>query len=139
MREFYDLVLKGNDREIVYQAIGEVLDVFYKKFPNVGFYADLTVITMFLMCFSSAATTFTLLTVIYGNVMPSYLYHRSMRLQPYNFDFEIESVVSINKMIKRSVYVPFLKNRLQRYILNLTVNFFLFETTFLIINEMFSD
>jgi hypothetical protein len=101
MREFYELVIRGNELELVYKAVADVLDVFYRKFPNVGFYADLVVITMFLMCFSSQASTYTLLTVIYGNVIPSYLYHRSMRLQPYDFDYEIDSVVSINKMIKR--------------------------------------
>lgn len=60
------------------EYIERILGTFLLMYPEVGYSAELVLITYFLLCFASEASTYLLLTIIYGHIIPSYLYAASL-------------------------------------------------------------
>ena len=96
-------------------------------------------VTLFLLYFASIPTTYCLLKIIYLKIIPSYLLNRSLRLKPYDYKEEISNILNLNAKINKSVSQEFLENRIYRYISTFTINLLMFETTFHVINEMFTS
>ena len=76
MREFIVRGLRSTTKEFVFEQIESVLEVFLKKFPEVGYQADIIYITLFLLFFSSVPSAYALLTIVYSNIIPPYVYNR---------------------------------------------------------------
>lgn len=65
---------QSKQKDIIKNSLLRVVGTFLLLYPEVGFSAELVLIAYFLMCFSKEASAYILLTIIYGHIIPSYLY-----------------------------------------------------------------
>jgi hypothetical protein len=95
LREFFALALKNTEKNTVQATIERIVGTFLLKYPQVGYSAELILLCYFLLCFSSEATAYTLLTVIYSTILPSSLYFRSLRIGKYDFMTESDIIQAV--------------------------------------------
>ncbi|CAD8053754.1 unnamed protein product [Paramecium sonneborni] len=143
LSEFFYLVIKDFDITLILDSINRVLGTFLKIYPEVGYVPDQVFLTLFLLCFCSEASAYQILVFIYSHIIPQYSYPLSLRKEKCEYFTEIDKTMlvltqSFKISSQDSPYVKtFLRYRLARYIQSFTINFFLFETTFFIINQLF--
>ncbi|CAD8153139.1 unnamed protein product [Paramecium pentaurelia] len=121
LKEFYYLVGKDN------QKLQNVCLTFCSKNPEVQFSAELVCLANFLLCFSSEASTYQLLTIIY-------------KQKPLD-----ECIVSILTYCvkgyglgedEKQLLKQFLQSRLKRYLITYSINLFNFDTTLFLITQL---
>lgn len=64
-------------------------------YPQVGYSHDQVMIILFLLCFCSEASAFTLLTLLYAEMIPSYLYPVNLKVNKYDYTTEIEKTIYV--------------------------------------------
>ncbi|CAD8138737.1 unnamed protein product [Paramecium octaurelia] len=143
LSEFFYLVIKDFNITLILDSINRVLGTFLKIYPEVGYAPDQVFTTLFLLCFCSEASAYQILVFMYSLIIPHYTYPLSLRKEKCEFFTEIDKTMQVLTQAYKissqdSPYVKtFLRYRLVRYIQSFTINFFLFETTFFIINQLF--
>ncbi|CAD8107249.1 unnamed protein product [Paramecium sonneborni] len=140
LREFFNYLIKENEREQLAQKIGRVLGCLLQHYPNIGYVADQVLITLFLLCFSSEASAYVLLTVLYSDIIPFNTYPSQLKRYSYDYLSEIEKIAQVLeqayqlKQNKVTLIKPFMRNRIQRYLQPFGINFFLLQTSFFFMN-----
>lgn len=89
LRDFFYFALSKVDKSNILSTLDRVLGTFLQHFPEVGYAPELIFITLFLLCFASEASAYSLLTIIYSDIIPQQLHFRQMRLSNYDFKSEI--------------------------------------------------
>ncbi|CAD8044443.1 unnamed protein product [Paramecium primaurelia] len=142
LREFLFYLLKDLELDQLQQQICRVLGAILLQYPEIGYGPDQVILTIFLLCFCSEASAFTILTILYSEVIPSYLYPLNLRRTPYDYQHEIDQVLQVLEQgfkIKQSELQnikPFVRTRITRYVLSLGINFYQFQTSFYMINQI---
>ncbi|KAM3133334.1 hypothetical protein pb186bvf_014627, partial [Paramecium bursaria] len=145
LKDFSLLVTKNVDSNKIKDAIEQVTGTFLLLHPAVGFSPELVLIVYFLLCFASEASAYLLLNILFSNIFPPYLYYKAVKDDKYDFKSETQQIIGILKegmklsQNDQSNMELFVGNRIQRYILQLSLNMFLFETSFFIINQVFTQ
>ncbi|CAD8053752.1 unnamed protein product [Paramecium sonneborni] len=141
-REFLFYLMKDIEQDQLQQQICRVLGAILLQYPEIGYSSDQVIITTFLLCFCSESSAYAILTILYSEIIPSYLYPLNLKKMPYDYQNENDQLFQVLEQgfkIKSSdlqIIKPFIKQRAQRYILSLGINFFQFQTSFYIINQM---
>ncbi|CAD8185631.1 unnamed protein product [Paramecium pentaurelia] len=142
LREFITYLIKDNEHELLTQKISKVLGSLLLQYPEIGYSSDQILITLFLLCFSSEASAYALLTVLYSNIIPFNTYPSQLKKTPYDYLNETEKVSQVLEQafkLKQSevtLVKPFLRNRISRYIQPFGINFFLLQTSFFFFNQV---
>ncbi|KAM3139675.1 hypothetical protein pb186bvf_008133 [Paramecium bursaria] len=145
LKEFLVVITQAQQQNQIKQILDRVLGTFLIMFPEVGFHIDQILITHFLLCFSSEASAYILLTIIYGYIYPPYLYQSQIKLQKYEYENEINMIMGASKEglqlsdIDSQIVKNFLEQRTSRYLSTFGLNFFLFETSFQIFCILFQQ
>ncbi|CAD8132606.1 unnamed protein product [Paramecium octaurelia] len=141
LREFLFYLLK-DELDQLQQQICRVLGAILLQYPEIGYGPDQVILTIFLLCFCSEASAYTILTILYSEIIPSYLYPLNLRKTPYDYQHEIDQVLQVLEQgfkIKQSELQnikPFIRTRISRYVLPLGINFYQFQTSFYMINQI---
>ncbi|CAK85512.1 unnamed protein product (macronuclear) [Paramecium tetraurelia] len=136
LREFLFNVMKENELEQLQQQVCKVLGAVLLQYPEIGYSPDQVLITIFLLCFCSEASTYTILTILYSDIIPSYLYPLNLRKTPYDYQHETDQVLQVLeqgfKIKQQEVQIikPFVRSRIVRYVMTLGINFYMFQTSF---------
>ncbi|CAD8135017.1 unnamed protein product [Paramecium pentaurelia] len=139
-REFLFNLMKDIELDLLQQQICRVLGALLLQYPEIGYGSDQVMITIFLLCFCSEASAFIILTILYSDIIPSYLYPLNLRKTPYDYQHEIDQVLQVLEQgfkIKQQELQnikPFIRTRIPRYALTLGINLFQFQTSFYMIN-----
>lgn len=104
LRDFFALTLQKVDKNNVLSTIDRVVGTFLLNFPEVGYQPDLIFIGLFLLCFGSEASAYSLLCLLYTDILPNHLYFRSMRLSNYDFKNEISTIIKIFQVLCCGIY-----------------------------------
>ena len=64
-------------KEVVKTSILRVAGTLLLLYPQIGYSHEIVLITYFLLCFGSEASTYILLTAIYAHILPSQLYPKA--------------------------------------------------------------
>ncbi|CAD8178701.1 unnamed protein product [Paramecium octaurelia] len=142
LREFITYLIKDNEHELLTQKISKVLGSLLLQYPDIGYTSDQILITLFLLCFSSEASTYALLTVLYSNIIPFNTYPSQLKKTPYDYLNETEKVAQVLEQafkLKQSevtLVKPFVRNRIARYLQPFGINFFLLQTSFFFLNQV---
>ncbi|KAM3139673.1 hypothetical protein pb186bvf_008131 [Paramecium bursaria] len=145
LKEFFYYLLKDFEPNMINTTIQKILGTFLLNYPEVGYSPDQAFILLYLLSFSSEASAYTLLTLIYAQMIPTQTYPSNQKATKYDYAYEIDKVISIlesgyklqnqDKPIVRS----FLNATLDKYLQTFTLNFFLQESTHFIIDQMFKN
>ncbi|CAD8159446.1 unnamed protein product [Paramecium pentaurelia] len=144
IKDFMVAALKNvesfRQKEVVKTSILRVAGTLLLLYPQIGYSHEIVLITYFLLCFASEASVYILLTAIYAHILPSQLYPKTNT--KYDLVNENAIVVGILKDALQvdsndmSVIKSFLSQKLRTYLITLSINLFLFETTFFIISSV---
>ncbi|CAD8065960.1 unnamed protein product [Paramecium primaurelia] len=144
IKDFMMAALKNvesqRQKEVVKTSILRVAGTFLLLYPQIGYSHEIVLITYFLLCFASEASAYILLTAIYAHIIPSQLYPKTTT--KYDLLNENAIVVGVLKDALQvdtndmSVIKSFLSQKLRCYLVTLSINLFLFETTFFIISSV---
>ncbi|CAD8197429.1 unnamed protein product [Paramecium octaurelia] len=143
LREFITYIIKDNEHELLTQKISKVLGSLLIKYPDIGYSADQILITLFLLCFSSEASAYVLLTVLYSDIIPFNTYPSQLKQTPYDYLSETEKIAQVLeqafklKQNEVTLVKPFMRNKISRYLQPFGINFFLLQTSFFFLNQMF--
>ncbi|CAD8061741.1 unnamed protein product [Paramecium sonneborni] len=141
-REFLFYLTKDIESDLLQQQICRVLGAILLQYPEIGYSSDQVLITTFLLCYCSEASAYAILTILYSEIIPSYLYPLNIRKSPYDYQNEIDQVLQVLeqgfKIKKQDLQIikPFVQTRIPRYILSLGINLFQFQTSFYLMNQM---
>ncbi|CAD8138739.1 unnamed protein product [Paramecium octaurelia] len=144
LREFLFNVMNNIELEQLQQQICRVLGALLLQYPEIGYSSDQVLITIFLLCFCSEASAYTILTILYSDIIPSYLYPLNLRKTPYDYQHETDQVLQVLeqgfkiKQQELQIIKPFVRSRITRYILTFGINFYMFQTSFFMINLILS-
>ncbi|CAK82437.1 unnamed protein product (macronuclear) [Paramecium tetraurelia] len=144
IKDFMVAALKNvesfRQKEVVKTSILRVAGTLLLLYPQIGYSHEVVLITYFLLCFASEASAYILLTAIYAHILPSQLYPKTNT--KYDLVNENAIVVGILRDALQvdsndmSVIKSFLSQKLRCYLVTLSINLFLFETTFFIISSV---
>ncbi|CAD8163483.1 unnamed protein product [Paramecium octaurelia] len=144
IKDFMVAALKNvesfRQKEVVKTSILRVAGTLLLLYPQIGYSHEVVLITYFLLCFASEASAYILLTAIYAHILPSQLYPKANT--KYDLVNENAIVVGILRDALQvdsndmSVIKSFLSQKLRCYLVTLSINLFLFETTFFIISSV---
>ena len=73
--------------------MSRVLGALLIQYPDIGYSSDQALITVFLLCFASEATTYALLTILYSEVIPFDTYPAQLRKYPYDYTSEVDKTL----------------------------------------------
>ncbi|CAD8158605.1 unnamed protein product [Paramecium octaurelia] len=121
LKEFYYLAGKDNTK------LQNVCLTFCSKNPEVAFSAELVSLANFLLCFSSEASTFQLLGIIYKQKPPEecILSILTYCVKGYGMGED-----------EKQLLKQFLQSRLKRYLITFSINMFNFDTTLFLITQL---
>lgn len=138
LRHFYYQLFQAQNHEAIQNSVKSVLGAFLRAYPEVGYSPDQVALTTFLLCFSTEPAAYSLLTLIYAEIIPCQLYPVALQTAKYDYSSEVEKTLSVLvqafKLAQKDIPIvrKFLLERISLYIDTLTLNFLLFETTFFI-------
>ncbi|CAD8044444.1 unnamed protein product [Paramecium primaurelia] len=142
LREFIYHVLKDNEYETLKQVTGRVLETFLSNYNEVGFSPDLIMLTVFFLCFGSESAAFSLLNIFFAEMVQANLYPAN--IMQYDNGEDIDRVLLVlNSSFKmqsqdKPLITNFLKSRLIKYQQCFTINMLQFESTYYIIDSLYS-
>ncbi|CAD8138741.1 unnamed protein product [Paramecium octaurelia] len=142
LREFMYYVIKENEYETLKQVTGRVLETFLSNYHEVGFSPDLIMLTVFFLCFGSEAAAFSLLNIFFAEMIQANLYPAN--IMSYDNGEDIDRVLlvlsSSFKMSQQDkpLITNFLKSRLIKYQQCFTINMLQFESTYYVIDSLYS-
>ncbi|CAD8043338.1 unnamed protein product [Paramecium primaurelia] len=142
IREFMYYVIKDNEYETLKQVTGRVLETFLSNYHEVGFSPDLIMLTVFFLCFGSESAAFSLLNIFFAEMVQANLYPAN--IMSYDNGEDIDRVLlvlsSSFKMSQQDkpLITNFLKSRLIKYQQCFTINMLQFESTYYVIDSLYS-
>ncbi|CAD8053750.1 unnamed protein product [Paramecium sonneborni] len=142
LREFIYYVIKENEFETLKQATGRILETFLSNYNEVGYSPDLIMLTIFFLCFGTESSAFSLLNIFFAEMVQANLYPSN--IMQYDNGEDIERVLlvltSSFKMQQQDkpLITNFLKSRLIKYQQCFTINMLQIESTYYIIDSLYS-
>ncbi|CAK68799.1 unnamed protein product (macronuclear) [Paramecium tetraurelia] len=121
LKDFYALAGKDNVK------LQNVCMTFCSKNPDIKLTADMICLANFLLCFSSEASAFQLLNIIYRQKPPEEFLKSIVTCCVKGFNMSESDTIYLRQ---------FLEARLKRYLLTFSINMFNFDTTLLLIQQL---
>ncbi|CAD8145137.1 unnamed protein product [Paramecium pentaurelia] len=121
LKDFYSLVGKDNVK------LQNVCMTFCSKNPDIKLTAEMVCLTNFLLCFSSEASAFQLLNIIYRQKPPEECLISIVTYCVKGFNLPESEIIFLRQ---------FLEARLKRYLLTFSINMFNFDTTLFLISQL---